>query len=427
MSNLVVDADRLWSDIMALANITEPGRPFTRRAFSSLYLDGRALVADRMRAAGLAVRLDPAGNLIGRREGRRADLGTLVIGSHTDTVPEGGRFDGIAGVVTGLEIARVLSERGIKLDHAFEVYDCLAEEVSPHGLSCVGSRAVAGALSESLLARMDPSGETLAASMVRMGATPHDLSGVQRTDIAAYLELHIEQGPVLEAENIDIGIVTAISGVTRVEIATTGRADHAGTAPMHLRADALVAAADLIRAVRTAATARIRPDGPHFVATVGEAHVAPNAANVVPSSVSLLVDIRAEDRADLAAFLAALDEPLEAIPGDHPGVTVALHPVSDNPPAPADTALQADFAAAAADLGLTARSMASGAGHDMAWFARIAPAAMVFVPSRGGHSHTPDEWTDKPALAKGAAVMLDALLRADRRLTLAAKLDTGAA
>lgn len=419
MDNRPINADRLWADLMDLADITEPGRPWTRRAFSPLYLTGRELIAARMRAAGLTVRLDTAGNLIGRKEGRRAELGTLVIGSHSDTVPEGGRFDGILGVVAGLEVARVLTERAIELDHALEIYDCLAEEVSPYGLSCVGSRAIAGTLTDAMLARTDDTGETLDAGIRRMGGDTTRLADAKRGDIAAFLELHIEQGPVLEDEALEIGIVTAISGVTRVLIEVIGRPDHAGTTPMALRADALVAGAELVLAVRRRAEAQSANGQGHFVATVGEARVLPNAANVVPQFMSLLLDIRAEVRADLTAFLAALEGDVAAIGTTHPGVSALLKPVSDNPPAPSDPLLMADFRHAADEIGLKHRDMASGAGHDMAWFAHIAPSAMIFVPCLGGRSHCPEEWADRDAVAKGTDVLFETLLRADRRLAQA--------
>jgi N-carbamoyl-L-amino-acid hydrolase len=420
MDNRPINPDRLWDDLMALADITEPGRPWTRRAFSPMYLKGRDYLIRQMQAAGLSVRLDAAGNLIGRREGRRPDLGAIAIGSHSDTVPEGGRFDGILGVVAGLEIARVLQERDIQLDHAVEIIDCLAEEVSPYGLSCVGSRAIAGKLTDSLLERTDDKGELLRDGITRMGGDVSKLDSARRNDLAAFLELHIEQGPVLEQQELEIGIVTAISGVTRVLIEVTGRPDHAGTTPMHLRADALVAGADLVLSVRRLAEDGSRNGRGHFVATVGEARVLPNAANVVPQAMSLLIDIRAEVRADLEEFLAKLETEVAATGSRHAGVTAALKPVSDNAPAPCDPALMSDFREAARDIGLSQRDMASGAGHDMAWFAQIAPAAMIFVPCLGGRSHCPEEWSDREAVAKGTDVLFEALVRADRRLAAAA-------
>jgi N-carbamoyl-L-amino-acid hydrolase len=412
--NLTVRSDRIAADIAALAVLTEPDRPWTRRAFTPRFQDGRGWLHTAMLAAGLTPRLDAAGNLIGRRAGRVAGRGSLVVGSHCDTVPDGGRFDGIAGVVSGMEIARALAERGIALDHDLEVIDCLAEEVSLFGVSCIGSRSIAGVLPPAWLERT-AEGMTLREGIADVGGDPARLAEARRSDIRAYLELHIEQGPILEAERLDVGVVTAITGITRIEIVVQGRADHAGTTPMHARADALVAASDLVLAVRALARERAARNLGHFAATVGEFAIEPNAANVVPSLARLLIDARAEHRGEMAAFLEDLAARVTAIAGAH-GVTIAPpRVVSDNPPTRSDPSLLAEIEAAAETVGASHRRMASGAGHDMAWFAHVAPAAMVFVPCRGGRSHSPDEWADADAIALGAEVVLQTLLRLDRR------------
>jgi N-carbamoyl-L-amino-acid hydrolase len=402
---------------MALAAITDPERPWTRRAFSARFLEGRAWLEERMRAAGLETRLDPAGNLIGRRPGRKPGRGVIVIGSHIDTVPEGGRFDGVAGIVAGLEVARALSEADIALDHDLEVVDCLAEEVSPYGLSCIGSRAIAGRLDGAALVRVNDAGETLAQGLRRMGGDPDRLTAVRRADIAAYLELHIEQGPVLQAERRDIGIVTAIVGITRYEIVIEGRADHAGTSPMAGRSDALVGASDLTLRIRDLAASRAAAGQGHFTATVGELRIEPNAANVVPSRAVMLIDVRAEHRGALEAFKAALDNACMAAAANRHVTIATPRLVSDNEPTPADPALMLHLEAACDRLGAAHRRMASGAGHDMAWFAKVAPAAMIFVPSRDGRSHTPDEWTDASELGLGAAVLFEAVRLIDRNIS----------
>lgn len=412
--NLPVDTDRLLADIEALAAITDPDRPWTRRAFSPRFLEGRALVERRMREAGLTVRLDAAGNMIGRRPGREPGRGVIVIGSHTDTVPDGGRFDGIAGVVAGLEVARVLNERGIDLAHDLDIIDCLAEEVSIYGLSCVGSRAIAGTLSEDMLRRRSPEGEVLADGINRMGGDVAALATARRSDIRAYLELHIEQGTVLEGEGRDIGIVTAIVGITRFEIILHGRADHAGTTPMGRRADALVAAATLVTDVDAIARRLAAAGTGHFAATVGEFAIEPNAANVVPSRARLLIDTRAERRPVLDAFHAELKTLVATVTAAHGVSAEGPSIVSDNQPTPSDPDLLARLEAACDGMGATHRRMASGAGHDMAWFARVAPAAMIFVPSRDGRSHTPEEWTEPGEIAVGAAVLLETVLALDR-------------
>lgn len=416
-TNLPIDETLLWDDLMALAELTEPGRPWTRRAFSPMFLEGRAFVAQRMREAGLSVRLDTAGNLIGRREGRLAGHKAIVIGSHSDTVPDGGRFDGTAGVMAGIAVARSLQQVGAELDHPFEVIDCLAEEVSIFGLSCIGSRAIAGLLSDDQLARPAPEdGEILRDAINRMGGDVAYLAEARRDDIAAYLEMHIEQGPVLQDERRDIGIVTAISGITRLEIVIEGRADHAGTTPMNLRQDALVGAAAAVSVIAKDARRRAAAGHGHFVATVGELRVEPNAANVVPSRVTLLVDARAEERGFMEGFVAEL-RPLIARAMSGTGAEITeFRAISDNRPALCDPLLLDVLEQSTEALGLSSRRMASGAGHDMAWFSRVAPSAMIFIPSKDGRSHTPEEWSEPGEIAAGAAVLHETLLRLDTLL-----------
>ena len=408
--NLPVRPDRIESDIDALAAITEPDRPWTRRAFSPLYLEGRDYLARRFREAGLEVRIDAAGNLIGRRPGK-AGKGTIMLGSHSDTVPAGGRFDGIAGVVAALEVARALDEAGIVLDHDLEIVDFLAEEVSIFGVSCIGSRGMTGARPSDWLERQ-ADGMTLADGIRGVGGDPVGTSG--RADIAAFLELHIEQGPVLETERIDIGVVTAIAGITRIEIRLDGRADHAGTTPMGARRDALAAAARIVHGIEDVAAALAR--GPsHFVATVGEFSIEPNAANVVPSHARLLIDARAEDPAVMLEFRDAIAE-LCATVCDRAGVALAsLRTISDNPATPMAARCVALLEAAAADVGATTRRMVSGAGHDAAFLARVAPAAMVFIRCTGGRSHAPEEWADIDDIALGAATLYNAVILIDRQ------------
>ncbi|MDR3376368.1 MAG: Zn-dependent hydrolase [Ancalomicrobiaceae bacterium] len=413
--NLTVRPDRIAADIEALARLTEPDRPWTRRAFTPRFLDGRTYLEAAMRAAGLEPRLDAGGNLIGRRKGRAGSGKALVVGSHSDTVPDGGRFDGIAGVVAGLEIARALADRGIELEHNFEVIDCLAEEVSLYGVSCIGSRAIAGTLPADWL-RREADGRTLADGIATVGGAPSDLASARRDDIAAFLELHIEQGPILQAEARNLGVVTAIAGITRIEIEVHGRADHAGTTPMHARSDALTAAAAIVAWIDLMAKARAATAATtgHFAATVGEFRIEPNAANVVPSYARLLVDARAEKRAEMEGFLTDLDAYLAATFPGAGGPSATTRRVSDNHPTPSDPAVLATIEEAADAVGVSHRRMASGAGHDMAWFARIAPAAMVFVPCRDGRSHCPEEWAEPEAIALGTEVLLQTLLRLDR-------------
>ncbi|WP_298948478.1 Zn-dependent hydrolase [uncultured Paracoccus sp.] len=406
MRNLRVDSHRIGADLDAMAAITDPDRPWTRRAFSPRFDMGRDWLRERFEQAGLRASLDAGGNLIGIRAGTDPEAGTIMLGSHSDTVPDGGRFDGVAGVIVALEVARMLEEQGIQLRHTLEVVDFLAEEVSVFGVSCIGSRAIAGVLPPDWLDLVHE-GRSLGQAIRDVGGDPS--TSALRHDIRAFLELHIEQGPVLEAEGIDLGIVTAIAGIERIEIVLTGRPDHAGTAPMDRRSDALVAAAALVTAID--AEARTRAQGPgHFTATVGEFSIEPGAANVVPGRVRMLIDARAETRAEMEDFLRWIESQLTMLPE---GITAESRLLSDNRPTPLDGALAAQLEAAATDCGASHRRMVSGAGHDAAFVAKIAPSIMIFVPSRDGRSHCPGEFSTTSSIALGAEVLAAAVIALD--------------
>jgi beta-ureidopropionase / N-carbamoyl-L-amino-acid hydrolase len=412
-ADLALDADRLWADVMALAEITESDRPFTRRSFTPLFLEGRGLLTRRFEEAGLTVRIDAAGNLIGRRNGNKPDLGVIAVGSHCDTVPAGGRFDGIAGVGAGLEIARALRDSNAQLDHAFEVIDFLAEEPSEYGLSCVGSRGMSGALAPQMLDMTEPGGETLGEALRRVGGNPDNISEARRADVKAFLELHIEQGPVLESQSLQVGIVTAIAGIRRVEITFEGAADHAGTTPMPLRRDALIAAANTVVSVRQTAERLAAEGAGYFVATVGILNIEPGASNVIPQKCRMVIDVRTTEPGLTERFMESV-----ALESDHHAAAARVRraplvTLSDGPPAICDPGLRAALQRSAEKLSLRTCDLASGAGHDTAFMTQICPSAMVFVPCRNGKSHTPEEWADKDGIAAGAAVILSAVKSLD--------------
>lgn len=410
--NLPISAARIAADIDGLAAITEPDRPWTRRAFTPIFLKGREWLATRFEAAGLRTHTDAAGNLIGSRAGSGKKSGTLMLGSHSDTVPDGGRFDGVAGVSAALEVARALHDQGITLDHDLEVVDFLAEEVSIFGVSCIGSRGMIGLRPDEWLDR-EAHDLTLRDGIAEVGGRPSVT--MHRDDIRAFLELHIEQGPVLEDAKLDIGVVTAIAGITRIEVVIEGRADHAGTTPMHSRKDALVAAAHLVTDIEHLGLELAKGET-HFAATVGEFSIEPGAANVVPSQARLLIDARAEDRANIDRFLGHLQEGVDWLVSEK-GVTIAPPRIlSDNPPTPLDDLVIRTLDASCETVGAGHRRMASGAGHDAAWLARVTRAGMVFIPCLGGRSHAPEEFAKTEDIALGAAVLLDAVQRLDKEL-----------
>ena len=414
--DVAVDANRLWADLMALAEITDPRLPYTRRSFSPLFFEGRRWLAEKFAEAGLTVRTDPAGNLIGQLPGKLPALGVIAVGSHSDTVPSGGRFDGIAGVVNGLEIVRALRDAHVRLDHTIEVIDFLAEEPSEYGLSCIGSRGMSGALEPRMLDMTNSVGETLRDGLRRVGGDPDHLDAARRSDIEAFIELHIEQGIVLESQSLDVGIVTAIVGIRRIEIVFVGEADHAGTTPMALRHDALVAGTRTVAAVRRIAEQMAQEEQDYFVATVGVLTIEPGAANVVPSRCRMVIDARTTNRALIERFTQIIERESGQHAADARVSRAPLAILSDGPPASCDPTLRAVMEQSARELDLTTLDIASGAGHDTAFMTRVCPSGMVFVPCRQGKSHSPEEWADADAIAAGAAVVLQSVKTLDRSL-----------
>jgi N-carbamoyl-L-amino-acid hydrolase len=410
---VAIDADRLWGRIEALSRITDPDRPWTRRSFSPLFLKGREWLAGEFRASGLETSVDAAGNLVGRLAGSDPHLKPIVIGSHSDTVPSGGRYDGVLGVLAGLEVAQSLVERGERLRHPLEVYDFLAEEPSEFGLSCIGSRALAGMLSADMLDLRRPDGMTLREGLAYVGGDPESLAAVRRSPdgTAAYVEVHIEQGRVLEQEGTAIGIVTDIVGIHRERITVKGRADHAGATPMPLRADALVGAARVVETVYARALALSGGDKP-LVATVGKLDVLPNAANAVPGEVAMVLEVRCGDEAATRAFGKTLIEEvrpsLEALRLD-----VQAEPVSHASPTPCAPLVRDAIRTAASSLGLSSRDLPSGAGHDGVFVALTGPIGMIFVPCLDGRSHAPEESIEPHQAADGARVLDETVRRLD--------------
>jgi len=407
-----VSFERLKGRLDALSQLTDPHLPYTRRAFTERYLEGRAWLEREFRAAGLETHTDAGGNLVGRLKGKASRA--LVLGSHTDTVRTGGRFDGILGVLSALEVAQTLFENGVELRHSLEVVDFLSEEPSDYGgLSCVGSRAWAGTLSESMLALENAGGERLEQAMKRMGA---DLERVRQgplrrpEELAAYLELHIEQGPALEHSGTPIGIVTGIAGIERWKLSVLGQADHAGTTPMKLRKDALVGASSVILELNARASATH-----NLMATIGVLKLSPGAANVVPERVDLLSDTRSIDAEALERFNTDFLEWAGAFL-EQAGLRFEFERVSRSAPTVCDPRVLEAIRAAARKRGHTWLELPSGAGHDGAHLARLCPVGMIFVPSVGGRSHTPEELTLERDLLAGTEVLLETVLELDRTL-----------
>jgi beta-ureidopropionase / N-carbamoyl-L-amino-acid hydrolase len=406
----VPSADRLAADLQALERLTRADRPYTRRAFSDEDRAARAWLAERMTEAGLEPRVDAAANVIGVRRGRTA-APPLMIGSHLDTVQEGGRFDGIAGVLAGLELARCLHAAGHRLAHPLEIVDFTCEEPSDFGLSTIGSRAMSGKLDGPTAAGLrDGSGRSLAEAIDSVGGGAARLGEARRAPgaIARYLELHIEQSASLDRAGIPVGVVTAIAAPSRFRLHIQGRQDHAGGTPMAIRRDALAAAAEVVLAVERIA----RDVGRGMVGTVGTLEVRPNMVNIVPGEVRLLADFRGIESAAIAETLARF----EATVGDvarHRGVSVEITPLMREEPLAIPADMVEHAATATEAVGVPYRRLTSGASHDANHVALLCPIGMLFVACRDGRSHCPEEWAEPSHLAAGTRALLELVLRLD--------------
>jgi N-carbamoyl-L-amino-acid hydrolase len=406
-------AARLAADLRALEAFTRPDRPYTRRAFSDEDRAARAWLATRMAEVGLVLRVDAAGNQIGRRAGAHPGP-LLVVGSHLDTVEAGGRFDGIAGVLAGLEMARCLEAAGHRLRHPLEVVNFTCEEPSDFGLSTIGSRAMSGKLDAATARRLrDRAGRTLADAIDSVGGRGAALDTARRApgELARYLELHIEQAVSLDRAGVPLGVVTAIAAPSRYRLAVRGRQDHAGGTPMADRRDALAAAAEVVLLVERLA----RHAGRGMVGTVGTLEARPNMINVVPGEVDLLVDFRGIDDGAIAGTLERFEGEVADI-GRRRGVSLEVTPLMREVPLVVDASM-VDAAATAADaLGVRWRRLTSGASHDANHVARLCPIGLLFIPCREGRSHCPEEWAEVEHLAAGTRVLLELVLRLDRDL-----------
>ncbi len=385
----------------ALAAFTEDEGALTRRFATPALRDASDAVRDWMGAAGMSVREDAAGNVIGTYEGTDAGAGTLLLGSHLDTVRDAGRYDGALGVLVAIAAVARLAARGERLPFALEVYAFSDEEGTRFGTAYLGSAAVVGGFDEDWLARRDGDGTTMGDALRAYGCDPGALAGARRDadGLIGYVEVHIEQGPVLERAGTPVGVVEAIAGQTRWDVELRGRAGHAGTVPMDGRRDALCAAAELVLAVEEAGRTR-----PGLVATVGELVVLPGAANVIPGAVRLSVDVRHGHDAARREALAQLDAEAERIAAERE-VELATVPRFDHGAVRCSPELVAALERAVRARGVEPLRLVSGAGHDAVELAALAPVGMLFVRCAGGVSHDPAE----SVAEEDVAVALDVL------------------
>lgn len=408
-----IDAGRLEA---SLAELSEFGRNpeggVTRTGFSETEMAARAYVIGLMKEAGLEVRVDPAGNIFGRRAGSEK-LPVLLFGSHIDSVLHGGNYDGDVGSMGSIEVMRALQDQGVKTRHPLEAVVWTNEEGNHFALGTLGSGVAAGLLGPEILDRKDDQGLTLADWLRRYGQDPARLTDarIPRGAIAAFIELHIEQGPRLDEAKIPIGIVQGIVGIKRFNCVVTGFANHAGTTPMDRRKDALAAASRGVLAVREV----VRGESGHQVGTVGYLKIAPGAVNVIPGRVEFPVELRDLDARKVDRMWQVIQGKFAQIDKEEK-VETRCALLDSNDPAPTDPALVAVLREAAKSLNLPTMDLPSEAGQDSQQIAKIAPMAMIFVPSRDGISHSPKEFTSPADIANGAEVLYRALLLLDGRM-----------
>ncbi|WP_321158159.1 Zn-dependent hydrolase [Providencia stuartii] len=399
---------RIQRHLEQLAEFTStPGQGTTRMSYSEQDKQARAYLKEQMHLLGLQVREDAIGNLYGRLEGTESGLPAVMIGSHFDSVPNGGAFDGPAGIVAGLDVVARIREQQLQPRYPLEVIALVEEEGTSFGRGLMASSVITGLIGRQELHQLtDRQGISAAQRMADAGFNADKAAEavLVPSTVKAFLELHIEQGPVLEQANEDVGIVDIIVGIAQLEVKLTGKAGHAGTTPMHMRADALVCASHIISQIANIAITV----GESTVATVGRLNVLPNGANVIPSEVTFSVDIRSRNETALRQAIAQIIALVEQESTKRNIQSDVIQPLYVSPTklAPEIHQLMVNHAQ---KQGLRYRTMVSGAGHDTMIFAGITAPGLIFVPSRNGLSHHPDEWTDYEQIARGVDVMFESV------------------
>lgn len=404
---LVVNGDRLYQSIHQLAEVGKlPNGGVCRIAFTRDDLLARQLVHTWMEEAGMTVRVDAAGNMIGRYAGKIPDAPALATGSHIDTVPVGGYFDGCLGVLAGIEVVRVLHENSVRLNHPLEVIVFTDEE-----RSVIGSKAMAGQIMEGpdYYCRLDST--PIQPCLEKAGGNWDQIHTAKRdrSDIAAFVELHVEQGGVLEFLQTPVGVVTGVVGQYRFAVNVVGRPNHAGTTPMNMRKDALVAASQIVLAVNRLAT---ETPGDQ-VATVGFLNVSPNATNTVPGKVDLRIDLRDLSDEHLRYLVGKLEEEIRAIAAST-GTEITMRQTLHIQPTLSAPHIMAAIEQVCEEMGVQHIQLPSRAGHDAQEIGRVTDMGMIFVPSRNGISHSEEEYTSPEECEQGANVLLKTFLKLDQ-------------
>lgn len=404
----MIQKERLAKDFEAMARLTDVGDGINRLAFTDADWAGRQYIVDRMIDAGLTVEADGFGNVIGYKAGKNPDLPVVMVGSHTDSVPNGGNYDGVVGVLSAIEAVRSMTEDNVEHDHTIAVVDFMCEESSRFGAATLGSKAMRGELTLDDLHRLvDKKGISIYEALQSRNLNPDGIETMEYTrPVKAFIEIHIEQGKVLEHEQKKIGIVTGIAAPERFYVTIRGNADHSGATPMKLRHDALCGASKIILGIEEIASMQ---EEPPVVGTVGVVEVIPGAMNVIPGAVKLGVDIRSISKVARDSVVTLIKEFIDVI-CEKRGLSYTIEPIAQDHPVAMHPAMIREIEGAVKAVDVEYMTMPSGAGHDAMHWADVVPTGMIFIPCHEGISHNPAEFTDMADIITGAKV-LDTVLR----------------
>ena len=404
----MIQRERLVKDFEAMAQLTAPGEGINRLAFTDADWAGRQYIIDRMTDAGLSVEIDDFGNVIGYKIGKKPDLPAVMVGSHTDSVPNGGNYDGVVGVLSAIEVIRSMIDDGYEHDHTIAVVSFMCEESGRFGNATLGSKAMRGELTlQDLHHLVDKQGISLYEALKGRNLNPDGIETMAyKRPVKSFTEIHIEQGKVLEHEQKTIGIVTGIAAPERFYVTIRGNADHSGATPMNLRHDALCGASKIILGIEEIASMQ---EEPPVVGTVGVVEVTPGAMNVIPGAVKLGVDIRSISKAARNSVVTLVKEFID-ITAEKRGLSYTIETIAQDHPVEMHPAMIREIEEAVKSVGVEYMTMPSGAGHDAMHWAEAIPTGMIFIPCRDGISHNPAEFAEMDDIVTGAAV-LDKVLR----------------
>lgn len=399
----MIQKERLQKDFDAMAQLTGLGEGINRLAFTEADWEGRQYIIDCMADAGLDVEIDGFGNVIGYKVGTNPDLPIIMVGSHTDSVPNGGNYDGVAGVLSAIEVVRSIIDDGFEHDHTIAVVDFMCEESSRFGAATLGSKAMRGKLTLNDLHRLvDKQGVSLYDSLKERKLHPDAIESMAyNRPVKAFIEMHIEQGKVLEHEQKQIGIVSGIAAPERFYVTIRGNADHSGATPMNLRHDALCGASKIILGIEEIASMQ---EEPPVVGTVGVVEVTPGAMNVIPGAVKLGVDIRSISKVARDSVVFLIKELIDVI-AEKRGLSYTIEPIAQDHPVAMHPAMIREIEETVKSVGVDYMTMQSGAGHDAMHWADVVPTGMIFIPCREGISHNPAEFAAMNDIVVGAEVL----------------------